>query len=117
MEWPLSREEVTLFYSPAGLAVVAPLPDDRVRIVTAVDDAPEVPSGENLQSLLDARGMPATSTMWPEAPGSTFTTVWSIAHGSAGSCRVATQRTCTVQLAGGHEHGHPFRLPGQPDLG
>ena len=26
MEWPLSREEVTLFYSPKGLVVVAPLP-------------------------------------------------------------------------------------------
>jgi 2-polyprenyl-6-methoxyphenol hydroxylase-like FAD-dependent oxidoreductase len=26
MDWPLGRDEVTLFYSPAGLAVVAPLP-------------------------------------------------------------------------------------------
>ena len=41
MDWPLSREEVTLFYSPAGLVVVAPLPDDHFRIVATVDDAPE----------------------------------------------------------------------------
>ena len=33
MDWPLSREEVTLFFSPAGLVVVAPLPDDHYRIV------------------------------------------------------------------------------------
>jgi len=44
MDWPLSREEVTLFYSPKGLVVVAPLPDDYFRIVATVDDAPELPS-------------------------------------------------------------------------
>jgi hypothetical protein len=44
MDWPLSREEVTLFYSPKGLVVVAPLPDDHFRIVATVDDAPELPS-------------------------------------------------------------------------
>ena len=27
MDWPLSRDEVTLFYSPKGLVVVAPLPE------------------------------------------------------------------------------------------
>jgi len=70
MEWPLSREEVTLFYSPAGLAVVAPLPDDRFRIVAAVDDAPEVPSGQYLQSLLDSRG-PSTN------PGRIHDVAWS----------------------------------------
>ena len=56
MDWPLSREEVTLFYSPAGLVVVAPLPDDHYRIVATVDNAPEQPSAANVQHLLDARG-------------------------------------------------------------
>src|SRR5690242_2927272 len=28
MDWPISREEVSLFYSPDGLVVVAPLPGD-----------------------------------------------------------------------------------------
>ena len=32
MDWPLNREEVTLFYSPAGLVVVAPIPDQRLRV-------------------------------------------------------------------------------------
>jgi len=34
MHWPLSRDEVTLFFSPDGLVVVAPLPEDRFRIVS-----------------------------------------------------------------------------------
>jgi len=56
MDWPLSREEVTLFYSPKGLVVVAPLPNERFRIVATVDEAPEVPSREFMQAVLDARG-------------------------------------------------------------
>ncbi|HZU90953.1 MAG TPA: FAD-dependent monooxygenase [Stellaceae bacterium] len=70
MHWPLSREEVTLFYAPAGLAVVAPLPDDRFRIVATVDDAPERPSADFMQSLLDRRG-PSTK------PGHIRDVVWS----------------------------------------
>jgi 2-polyprenyl-6-methoxyphenol hydroxylase-like FAD-dependent oxidoreductase len=56
MEWPLSRDEVTLFYSPAGLMVVAPLPDDHFRIVATVDAAPEHVTAPFVQALLDERG-------------------------------------------------------------
>ena len=56
MDWPLSREEVTLFFAPKGLVVVAPLPNERFRIVATVDEAPEVPSLEFMQAILDARG-------------------------------------------------------------
>jgi 2-polyprenyl-6-methoxyphenol hydroxylase-like FAD-dependent oxidoreductase len=56
MSWPLSREEVTLFYSPDGLVVVAPLPEDHFRIVATVDEAPERPSVEFMQAILDRRG-------------------------------------------------------------
>jgi 2-polyprenyl-6-methoxyphenol hydroxylase-like FAD-dependent oxidoreductase len=56
MDWPLSREEVSLFYSPQGLVVVAPLPDDRFRIVATDAAAPEHPSRDYVQGLLDARG-------------------------------------------------------------
>ena len=63
MDLPLSREEVTLFYSPDGLVVVAPLPDDHFRIVATMDDAPEFPSADFMQSVLDERG--------PSTPGST----------------------------------------------
>jgi 2-polyprenyl-6-methoxyphenol hydroxylase-like FAD-dependent oxidoreductase len=56
MDWPISREEVSLFYSPDGLVVVAPLPDARYRIVATVDAAPEAPSAAFMQAVLDARG-------------------------------------------------------------
>jgi 2-polyprenyl-6-methoxyphenol hydroxylase-like FAD-dependent oxidoreductase len=56
MDWPLSRKEVTLFYSHDGLMVVAPLPDERFRVVATVDEAPETPSLEFMQAVLDRRG-------------------------------------------------------------
>ena len=56
MEWPLSRQEVTLFYSSKGFVVVAPLPNNRFRIVATTEVAPEVPSLKFMQAVLDARG-------------------------------------------------------------
>jgi 2-polyprenyl-6-methoxyphenol hydroxylase-like FAD-dependent oxidoreductase len=98
MEWPLSREEVTLFYSPKGLVVVAPLPNERFRIVATVDEAPEVPSLEFMQAVLDARG-PTTN------PGRLHDVAWSsrfhIHH------RVAqTLRKGRVLLCGDAAHVH-----------
>jgi 2-polyprenyl-6-methoxyphenol hydroxylase-like FAD-dependent oxidoreductase len=60
MDWPLARDEVSLFFSPEGLVVVAPLPEGRYRIVATADDAPEQPSVAYVQALLDARGPLAT---------------------------------------------------------
>ena len=60
MDWPLGQSEVSLCFSPAGLVVVAPLPDGSFRIVATMDDAPETPSLEDMQRLLDERG-PQTS--------------------------------------------------------
>jgi 2-polyprenyl-6-methoxyphenol hydroxylase-like FAD-dependent oxidoreductase len=56
MDWPLSREEVHLFFSPRGLVVVAPLPRNRYRLVATMDTAPEHPGIDDVQGLLDARG-------------------------------------------------------------
>ncbi|MGI9071815.1 MAG: FAD-dependent monooxygenase [Bryobacteraceae bacterium] len=56
MDWPLPAEEVNLFFSPDGLVVVAPLPEDRFRIVATLEDAPATPSVGDVQALLDARG-------------------------------------------------------------
>lgn len=56
MSWPLPDDEVVLFFSPAGLVVVAPLPGGRHRIVATVDDAPEEPDIGDVQRLLDERG-------------------------------------------------------------
>ncbi|MGN7779640.1 FAD-dependent oxidoreductase [Mycolicibacterium sp. 22603] len=48
--------EVILYFSPAGLVVVAPLPQGRHRIVATVDDAPAEPDAAFVQRLLDERG-------------------------------------------------------------
>jgi 2-polyprenyl-6-methoxyphenol hydroxylase-like FAD-dependent oxidoreductase len=56
MDWPLSRHEVYLFFSPEGLVVVAPLPQSRYRIVATMDTAPEHPGSADIQALLDSRG-------------------------------------------------------------
>jgi 2-polyprenyl-6-methoxyphenol hydroxylase-like FAD-dependent oxidoreductase len=50
------RDEVALYFSPAGMAVVAPLPDGVHRVVATVDDAPEQPSAGYVQELLRSRG-------------------------------------------------------------
>lgn len=50
------NDEVILYFSPAGLVVVAPLPDGVHRIVATVDSAPEHPDIDYVQALLDARG-------------------------------------------------------------
>jgi 2-polyprenyl-6-methoxyphenol hydroxylase-like FAD-dependent oxidoreductase len=56
MNWSHARDEVMLFFSPAGLVVVAPLPGGAFRIVATLDEAPERPGVEDVQALLDARG-------------------------------------------------------------
>jgi 2-polyprenyl-6-methoxyphenol hydroxylase-like FAD-dependent oxidoreductase len=50
------RDEVVLYFSPAGLVVVAPLPGGVHRIVATVDEAPESPCAADVQALLDTRG-------------------------------------------------------------
>ncbi|MBX7187759.1 MAG: FAD-dependent monooxygenase [Vicinamibacteria bacterium] len=56
MEWGKGRGEVTLFFSPAGLVVVAPLPSGAYRVVATLERAPERPGVADIQALLDARG-------------------------------------------------------------
>lgn len=56
MRWSLGAGEVSLFLSPAGLVVVAPLPSGQFRIVATLDDAPERPGVEDAQHLIDTRG-------------------------------------------------------------
>lgn len=50
------HDEVILYFSPAGMVVVAPLPDGQHRIVATVDEAPAEPDAAFVQALLDARG-------------------------------------------------------------
>jgi 2-polyprenyl-6-methoxyphenol hydroxylase-like FAD-dependent oxidoreductase len=89
-------DEVRLFWASEGLTVVAPLPNGDFRIVAPVDDAPEVPSPEFVQQLLDARG-PGGITVTGVAWGSRFR----IHH------RVAdTYRAGRMLIAGDAAHVH-----------
>jgi 2-polyprenyl-6-methoxyphenol hydroxylase-like FAD-dependent oxidoreductase len=56
MDWPLDREEVSLFFSEQGLVVVAPLPGNHFRIVATMKNAPSVPSITDFQQVLEERG-------------------------------------------------------------
>jgi 2-polyprenyl-6-methoxyphenol hydroxylase-like FAD-dependent oxidoreductase len=61
MDWPIARDEVSLFFSEQGLVVVAPLPNKHFRIVATVREAPEKPSVADFQQLLIERGPPDTA--------------------------------------------------------
>jgi 2-polyprenyl-6-methoxyphenol hydroxylase-like FAD-dependent oxidoreductase len=91
-------DEVRLFWASAGLTVVAPLPDGSHRVVAPVDDAPEVPSADFIQQILDSRGSGAGRTTVTELVwGSRF----QIHH------RVAdTYRAGRILLAGDAAHVH-----------
>ena len=56
MEWSHGRHEVMLFFSPAGLVVVVPLPNGNFRIVATLENAPEHPTVADIQTLIDTRG-------------------------------------------------------------
>lgn len=68
MDWPLGATEVSLFFSPAGVLVVAPLPGGSFRIVATLADAPKVPGVADIQSLLDERG--------PAGAGAVSEVIW-----------------------------------------
>jgi 2-polyprenyl-6-methoxyphenol hydroxylase-like FAD-dependent oxidoreductase len=56
MDWPLDREEVSLFFSGKGLVVVAPLPDNHFRVVATMKQAPASLSIGDFQKILEERG-------------------------------------------------------------
>ncbi len=57
------EDRVVLFWARAGLTVVAPMPDNIFRIVAPMTDAPETPTIELVQQLLDDRGFGAGRTI------------------------------------------------------
>lgn len=98
MDWPLARNEVQLFFSPAGLVVVAPLPEDRYRVVATLDHAPEHPGLDDVQDLLTARG-PAAAP--PKVRELVWSSRFSVHHRLAESYRRGP-----VFLAGDAAHVH-----------
>ena len=70
MDWPLQNREVSLYFSAAGLVVVAPLPNGAYRVVATLDNAPDHPSVGDIQAIIEARG-PSTQ------PGRVKDVIWS----------------------------------------
>jgi len=90
--------EVILFFSHAGLVVVAPLPDGVHRIVATVEQAPEHPDAAYVQALLDTRGPQAERAVVREVLwGSRFRVHHRLAD---------TFRAGRVLLAGDAAHVH-----------
>ncbi|QGN31506.1 FAD-dependent monooxygenase [Microlunatus sp. Gsoil 973] len=90
--------EVILYFSPAGMMVVAPLPDGMFRIVATVDRAPRHPDVAFVQQLMDRRGPERHSVRVEEVSwGSRF----HVQH------RIAERyRSGRVLLAGDAAHVH-----------
>jgi 2-polyprenyl-6-methoxyphenol hydroxylase-like FAD-dependent oxidoreductase len=94
----LPTDRVLLFFSSAGMLVVAPLPDGSYRLVAAVDKPPERPDVGFAQRLLNTRG-----------PNSTPVNVREVIWGSRFRIheRVADRyRAGRVLLAGDAAHTH-----------
>lgn len=72
MDWPIAREEVTLFFSEAGTLVVAPMSLDRYRVVAQLPGAPSVPTIADVQHVIDARGPRSGATVREILWGSRF---------------------------------------------
>ena len=91
------HDEVILFWATAGLTVVAPLPDGVYRIVAPVADAPEEPTADFVQQILDTRvgadRMTITDVIW----GSRFRVHHRVAD---------TYRAGRLLLAGDAAHVH-----------
>jgi 2-polyprenyl-6-methoxyphenol hydroxylase-like FAD-dependent oxidoreductase len=98
VEGGLPADRVLLFFSNAGMLVVAPLPDGSYRLVAEVDESPEHPDVVYAQRLLDTRG-----------PRSTAVEVTEVIWGSRFRIheRVAdSYRAGRVLLAGDAAHTH-----------
>ncbi|MEV4377466.1 FAD-dependent oxidoreductase [Streptosporangium sp. NPDC049644] len=91
-------DEVVLYFSPAGLVVVAPLPDGTHRIVSTVDEAPRDPDVAFVQGLLDSRGPRRERAVVGEV---VWGTRFRVHHRVAGTFRAGR-----VLLAGDAAHVH-----------
>ena len=56
LDWPLRFDEVQNFFSPAGIVVSGPLPDNHRRVLATVDHEPAAIDVPFVQSILDERG-------------------------------------------------------------
>lgn len=98
MDWPLERDEVSLFYAEQGLLLVAPLPGNLFRIVAMVQQASPQPSIADFESILVERGP-------DNAPISIQRMLWS-SHFHIQHRIAAALRQGNILLAGDAAHVH-----------
>lgn len=92
------EDEVTLYFSPEGMVVVAPLPGGWHRIVATIAEAPPQPDAGFVQQLLASRGPKKTPAVVHEVVwGSRFRVHHRIAD---------TYRSGRILLAGDAAHVH-----------
>jgi len=56
LDWEETQPEGSMFLARQGILLIAPLPGSHYRLIAVMDPAPERPSLEDLQRLLDERG-------------------------------------------------------------
>ena len=100
IDWPLPPAEVQLFFSPAGLLVVAPLPHGHHRIVATVDLAPEHPGLGGRRCWTAAAQATRTSGAWSGHPASGCSTGLPPTTGPAPPFSSATPPVSTPPPAG-----------------
>jgi hypothetical protein len=105
MSGGVPHEEVLLYASTAGMAVVAPLPGGTYRVVAVVDDAPEQPGVEYVESLLRSRGP-------QREPVVVHDVVWGHALSSAPPGREGLSRRSRAAGRGCRARAQPRRRPG-----
>jgi 2-polyprenyl-6-methoxyphenol hydroxylase-like FAD-dependent oxidoreductase len=97
LSWPQARREGSLHLSTEGITVIAPLPGDRCRIVATVREAPQQPSIDDIQAVLDRLGLHGTAKVTEVLWSSRFRVHHRVAD---------TYRAGRVLLAGDAAHVH-----------
>ncbi len=95
MDWPLDREEVSLFFSDKGLVVVAPLPGNHFRIVATMKEAPlsrRLQTFSTFSKSADRRTPPSQFAASCGPPDFTWSTASPRFCGKAESCWPAMPR-------------------------
>jgi hypothetical protein len=64
MDWPLGRDEITLFISIRRHDDCGPAPEERFRIIACVGQGPESLSLDHMQSLLEKRRLDTVPVFW-----------------------------------------------------
>ncbi len=104
MEWPLESREVSLFFSAAGLVVIAPLPGGSFRVVATWTMRRKCPAGRISSSFWTRVADESAGQPWNTccgAPASGFIIAWRTRTPSSGPFLLMGDAAHVVRPAGG----------------